>query len=88
MIPKPITERREKQRRGLSRHPREGQKNACNDPLGRRSHYDVKNRLPPTDSKSKRRFPVAIGDKQEHFLSRTHDQRNHQQPKGKTAGIG
>src|SRR5512140_1489961 len=53
--PEAISERREKQRRGLSSCPGDGEKNAGGDSFQRRWKNDPDRRLPARDSQSPRR---------------------------------
>src|SRR5882724_4517332 len=70
MVPKPVAEGSEKQRRGLAADPCQRQQNASNDSSGCCLHYDVHDRFPTSDTERESRLTIAVWHQQNHFLSR------------------
>src|SRR6266481_6333659 len=87
MVPKPIPESCEKERRSLAAHARQRQQNASDNSFGRGFHHDMYNRFPPTYTEGERSFTIAVWHQQNNFFCRTYDQRNHDQTKCESAGI-
>src|SRR4030095_3714190 len=88
MVPKTISESREKKRRGFAADTSEREQNPGDDPLGRGLHHNMDDCFPTANAKRERGFAVSIGHKKNNFLRRAQDQRNHDQAQCKATSVG
>ena len=88
MVPKPVAERGEEQRRGLTRHARQRQEDSRDDAFEGGADDDLHDHPPVGDAEGQRRFAIAVGHQQQHFLGGPHDEGDHDQAEHDAARPG
>ena len=87
-VPEIVAEGGEKKRSGLAGDATEGKEDAGDDTARGGFHDDMNRGFPAGNAEGERSLAIALGDKEKDLLRGSHDERNHEEPKGETASVG